>query len=383
MVLVFGAILVPTGWLNAGSDPPARGGFAAQAALHFDEWDLDRNGALSFRELGAIVSDTRIQGEAACALAAIHRVQRGKDPEWHHAAFSRQDLTASADAMPSGRRPPFDRFYQQGLTHLRSTCRVLFAPGAPSLDGVHQGPLGDCYLISSVGSIVGRDPARVRAMVGQNPDGSFFVQFPAGPTVRVPSVSDAEILLGSTDGRQGIWLNVIEKAYGELVLARRGLDEPAIDALSGGSTTRTLGLLTGRPTFRLPFRRRGRPHATARVAVTAMTPEVRAVLMQAQGSGRPIACFTGPGPVPPGIAMHHAYAVLGYDPDCDIVHIWNPWGNHFRPAGPPGLENGFPVQEGRFSVPMVEFVRIFAGIAGESHRPAAATAIRLGSTDGP
>ena len=134
--LVVGATLVPARWLEAGPEPAAApdhpGGFAAQVAAHFAGWDLDRDGALSFLELGRLVPDVRIQGEAAAALAAIHRIQRGKNPAWHHAAFTRDDLVGEDTGTGTGPRPPFERNYRQGLARLRTTRRELFVPGAPA-----------------------------------------------------------------------------------------------------------------------------------------------------------------------------------------------------------------------------------------------------------
>jgi Calpain family cysteine protease len=372
IVLVLGATLAPARWLDAGPTPGDPDGFAAQVAAHFGEWDLDRNGTLSFRELGGLVPDVRIKGKAACALAAIRRVQRGKDPAWRHAAFSRDDLIGPHGGTETAHRPPFERDYRQHLAHLRATRRVLFAPGAPGLQDIHQGPLGDCFLIAVVGAVVRRDPGTLREMIDQMPDGTFLVRFPGGPMIPVPSVSDAEVMLGSNDGNQGIWLNVIEKAYGELVLARRGLEAPAIEALSAaGTSTKTLQLFTGHEGLRLRFRPHGSPHIPGRAEIAASAPRARAILIEAQLDRRLTCCGTTTAATPPGITPNHIYAVLGYDPARDVVHVWNPWGNHFTPAGPPGLAAGYPVQDGHFSVSLDDFIRIFAAITYESRRPAA------------
>jgi hypothetical protein len=366
IVLVLGAMLAPARWLDAG---PTRGdpdGFTAQVEAHFAEWDLDRDGTLSFRELSSLIPDVRIKGNAACALAAIHRVQRGKDPAWHHAAFSRDDLIGSEGGTKAAHRPPYERNYRQHLAHLRATQRVLFAPGAPALEDIHQGPLGDCFLIATVGAVVSRDPGTLHEMIGQTPDGTFLVRFPGGPMIPVPSVSDAEVVLGSRDGNQGIWLNVIEKAYGELARARRGLEVPAMDALSGtGTSTKTLELFTGHEGRRLRFRPRGSSHVPGRAEIAAIAPRARAILMAAQLERRLTCCGTTTAATPPGIVPNHIYAVLGYDSARDVVHVWNPWGNHFTPAVPPGLAAGYPVEDGHFWVPLDDFIRIFAAMTYE------------------
>ena len=378
IILVLGAALAPTHGLDAEAAPGDPGGFAAQVTAHFEEWDLDRDGALSFFELGRLVPAVRIKGEAAAALAAIHRIRRrGKNPTWHHAAFTLSSILIGEDGERGDRkirhRPAFERNYRQCLAHLRATRRELFAPGAPSLRGIHQGPLGDCYLIGAVGAVVNRDPETLRAMIDPLPDGTFLVRFPGGPVILVSSVSDAEIMLGSSDGDQGIWLNVIEKAYGQRVLADRRRDVPAIDALWGARTaTETLQLFTGRAGYRLRFRPRGSPHVPDRALVAALSSPARAILIAAKRDRRLTCCGTTKAAAPPGIAPNHSYAVLGYDPARDVVHVWNPWGNEFQftPAGPPGLEAGYPVQDGHFSVTLDDFIRIFAAMTHESRTPA-------------
>jgi len=376
--VLLGAILALPGRLSEADPGPnsrSSGGFVAEVDAHFAEWDLDHDGALSFREVGALVPDVRIGDKAAAALAAIHRVQRGQNPRWHHAAFAREELIAPGAEIETRagaeQPPPFERNYRQDLTHIRASRRVLFADDAPSLPGIHQGPLGDCFLIATIGAAVARDPNALRALIQTQPAGGFVVHFPGGPIVPVGSISDSEIALGSSDGHQGLWLNVIEKAYGQIVLARRGFQEPALDALSGtGTSTQTIQLFTGHEGLRLRFRPVGAPHGPRRGECAVLVREARAILIETMQQLRLTCCGTSTADTPPGIIRTHMYAVLGFDPDRDTVHLWNPWGNHFTPDGPPGLESGYPVQGGHFELPLTDFVRIFAIMTYESRRPA-------------
>src|SRR4051794_36556312 len=73
------------GMLIASAGPPAAGGgsgagssFLAKVEGHFDEWDQDRDGGLSFAETSRAVPDISVRGEAAAAMAAIHLAQRGE-----------------------------------------------------------------------------------------------------------------------------------------------------------------------------------------------------------------------------------------------------------------------------------------------------------------
>jgi hypothetical protein len=64
----------------------------------------------------------------------------------------------------------------------------------------------------------------------------------------------------------------------------------------------------------------------------------------------------------------HVYAVLGFDAEAEIVHLWNPLGDDFTPSGQAGLEAGYPVRAGRFAVPLAEFLQIFVAMTYESGR---------------
>jgi hypothetical protein len=73
-------------------------------------------------------------------------------------------------------------------------------------------------------------------------------------------------------------------------------------------------------------------------------------------------------PLPKGIAHGHVFGVLGYNPVSRMVTMFNPWGNHIKPAGPSGRINGYPTQHGIFAVPLGDFVQIFNGFTYETDR---------------
>ncbi len=70
----------------------------------------------------------------------------------------------------------------------------------------------------------------------------------------------------------------------------------------------------------------------------------------------------------PGLHGKHAYAVTGYDHKADRIALWNPHGQTFTPKGTPGLENGYPTRDGRFAMPLTDFMQVFAGLAFETHQ---------------
>ena len=344
--------------------------FVDQITSYLDLWDDDGDGGLSFEETSRRVPDTAIRDETAAALAAIHLAQRFD--QWKHATFSRSELLAAPDSQP-GRLPPFEAYYEESFAHIRTTGRTLFIGEGPSLRSFHQGLLGDCYFVATLGALVERNPADVSRIVRAAADGGFDVRFPNGESAHVSKISDTEIALGSYVRGQGLWLNVLEKAYGELVarsLQRRRVFEDALDAVGGGGlATSALTLFTGYDPAVLRFRPDDTPMIASDLRVEGFLPLARAQLSANVRLRRLTCCGTTGAETPPGMPRSHLYAVLDFDSKNDLVHIWNPWGNHFDPQASPGIANGYRVRDGHFFVPLSDFIRIFASVIYESDRP--------------
>lgn len=351
------------------SEPEPLPSFAAEVETNFKDWDLDGDGALSYEETTRLVPRPVFRDTAAAALAAIHLAQR-MEPR-HRAGFPREALvTATPGALE--RRPPFELYFRAGLAHIRATERTLFVGDAPDLPTIRQGPLGDCYFIATLGAFVYRNRKDVDRLVERTPDGLFQIRFADREPVRVHHVTDAEIALGSFAEGQGLWLNVLEKAYGELIersLARRGIVENALDALGdGGHPTRAIALLTGNDAGLLRFRPDDPFAVPNDFRVAGFLPLTRELLLANAERHLLTCCATSAADVPPGMARQHLYAILDFDPEHDIVHLWNPWGHTFEPRGAPGRAFGYAVRDGRFSVPLPDFIRIFDAVIYETEQ---------------
>jgi hypothetical protein len=369
-VLVLLAVMLPA-FPASGDDsqPPPK--FLAEAKANFKDWDQNGDGTLSFQETTRLVPSPSFHDTSAAALAAVHLVQRR--PSWSRAAFPRNVLFAATPAE-SDPRPPFELYYRTGLAHIRATERTLFTDVAPNLRTIRQGPLGDCYFLATLGALVHRNPKDVRRLVRREDDGSFYVKFPDGEPVHVHQVSDTEIALASLAGGQGLWLNVLEKAYGALVersLARRGIAEAAIDAVGdGGLPIAAMTLFTGCDAGLVRFRPEGPRAVPSALRVKAFLPLMRSLLLTNTRGGLLTTCATADAAVPPGMAKTHLYAVLDFDPARNVVHLWNPWGNYFEPKDAPGLSSGYQVRQGQFVVPLADFIRIFDRVIYETDQPA-------------
>ncbi|MCA3007151.1 MAG: hypothetical protein INH34_02120, partial [Phycisphaerales bacterium] len=184
---------------KAANPDSATATFDATVAQHFDAWDADDDLTLSPDEIDRACIDPKVTGAAAAAIAAIKRVVRSgsyelppltldgltKAPRTRAAAPKADAPTPSpagdADRPDSGetrpatgapkRAPNFAASFHSGLSRIQSTPRVLFADDTPDLDACRQGPIGDCWLLASVGAFVNRDPKALQGLVTPTKDG--------------------------------------------------------------------------------------------------------------------------------------------------------------------------------------------------------------------
>ncbi|HEY3965139.1 MAG TPA: C2 family cysteine protease [Planctomycetaceae bacterium] len=370
------------GWPHAAqADRPAVS-FQKVVEDRFRYWDRDHDGVLTALEVDRLVQDREIQGNEAAAIAAIHVGFRAAEAP---SRLSPADLLRASDKQ-SERRDKDDHHFHFAADyatfdrHVHELPRQIFTvANAPSLEGIAQGKLGDCYLVAVVGAAVHRDPRTVRNMFRIHIDGSNEIAFPNGQMLKVPPLTDAEIMLGSSAANQGLWLNVLEKAYGQLKLqipqSARSLADLDLDVIArGGDALQTLSLLTGHKADWNPFHP-GKTNDNSQptpAQIVAARDQLHARLAEAAAHRR-LVCISSPKTkLPPGVISGHDYAMLGYDSKLKTVHVWNPWGRtyNFTPKGERhGLEHGYVVQKGHFDIPLDDFAHVFNGVWFETQEP--------------
>ncbi|MGE3806317.1 MAG: C2 family cysteine protease [Gemmataceae bacterium] len=325
---------------------------------HFDAWagnEKEKN--LSFVQVDKLVSSPHVTGDQAAALAAIHRGYFHTQPtsgggEQRELLASLDELLAAADKL--------EPFYRDGCQHLDQVDRQIFGPGAPTINGIAQGHLADCYLIATLGALAHHRPDEIRKLIRVRDDLSCDVTFHDGEFIHVPKLSDGLIVLSSRCGKQGLWLNILETAYGKHRLAKENgrFDLPE-DVLNYGYPARVMQLLTGQAGKILALQGQG----------GASLDGVRDVLRSGVERKSVLVAMTGKkAKVPPGMIANHCYTILDFDAQADKVKIWNPLGLNFEPKDLIGLEaaasieHGYLTKGGVFEVPLTDFVRIYSWI---------------------
>jgi Calpain family cysteine protease len=341
---------------------------AAFIESQFPQWDSNHDGILDMQEVNRQIENQSVRGLEAAVIVTTFRqlLDSGKSDR---TSVTRQELLTSAG----------DSKFQtavKGASHkLETLDRHLFLATDPNLLSFHQGRVGDCYLLAAIAAAVHRDPQAIREMIRPEKNDAFEVVFSDGQKIRVPALTDAELLLGARmDDVHGLWLAVLEKAYGiirghkKMEKAGQPLDpkENAPEELIGGGRVGPIiSLLTGHKTDSAH-----NPLKDHKKNNTLTDQQFHNLLVQLN-KDRLLICTSVPrdGKRPPNIAGGHCYAVLGYDSSRRQLTIFNPWGQKFEPKGEPGHINGYPTTHGTFNVPLEEFRAIFGGIVYETNKP--------------
>ena len=339
-------------------------GFVAVAQRNVARLDRDHDGTLTLDELELALQDPQYRDEDAAAVAALfwgaqpakgsqvpgsYRI-KGPNPDFDKSQLTRADGGVAVATVGA-------RFYRAGLTKLRNANRGLFASSGPHITAIRQTWAADCYFNSAVGAVALVTPERISQMI-QKEGGSYRVTFPLQASQLVAEPTDGE-LAAFTNASDGIWFNLLEKAYSPHKRVRPVTpDADPLDAvdvrgvaavIGGGNAANVLQLLTGHSTQRVPL-----PSKSGKSASPQLDDEVRQTMIAAQRDHRAMVA-----------GMHsHSYAVVGFDAALNRVRIHNPWDN----AGVERLSGGQQVQrdaEGYFTVTLRQFVDSFGVMAVE------------------
>ena len=205
-------------------------------------------------------------------------------------------------------------------------------PHAPVYSDVHQGNLGDCYLLSSLAETAQVDPSAITSMFINNGDGTYTVRFYHNGQADYVTVNTAlpvdsrgnyvfDNMGTSFHTSTVLWVALAEKAYAELNEQGWVQTDPteagrnSYSALDGGNMFQALTEITGMN------------GAYSLVSGNAF--------VQAYNAGSLITFGTVDQPVDPGVIGGHAYAVVSYNKATQQVTLFNPWGMNNGAA--PGL----------------------------------------------
>ena len=176
----------------------------------------------------------------------------------------------------------------------------------------------------------------VNDMISPNSNGTYSVTFPGHAAVTVNAPTNAEIAAFSTSGSDGMWLTLLERAYGQLqdpdalipqdALRGSGSSDAIVDLSGGTGVNRDDTLWTSQDTIR---ERMGEAFDNDRIVTVGLDDDTE------------------------GLPGGHRYSVVGYDAANDTVTIRNPWGDTEHEDSTDGVDDG------TFTMSISEFNRVF------------------------
>jgi len=327
--------------------PPTAQKFLAVVRANFAKWDLNHDGRLTREEIEIDMQDARITGEAAAALAALKIGATRFDKLSETRDFTAADIDEMERTLREGRKldANFVGYFYIGFRKLEETPRELFAQGVPHLTAMRQYFTSDCYFLSAVGAVAETNPTALVRLI--TPDrGAYVVRFPGQPAVRVSAPTDAEIAT-YTAAKDGIWLSVLQKAYGFVRIRmepKEARTQQPLDSVGFRlGSTNVMELFTGHSSRAIRLGGESDKGATG-----PMVTQVRLALRTALRDRRAVTASMN----------HHAYAITAYNPAADLVTIHNPYNS----GGFETLPEGNKVRrsdDGFFTLSMAQFAQSF------------------------
>lgn len=226
-------------------------------------------------------------------------------------------------------------------TYQNSTLPLYGPSGAPTIQDVNQGYLGDCSFLSSLGEVALQDPSAIESMISSNGNGTYSVRFyvngrPDYVTVNseLPVMGGYEWANGSqlefANGRTDDWVALVEKAYAQLnaqTNAPHGMElnraSDSYEGITGGNGS-ALTLITDQSETATSLS----PHDSASSLGSILTN-----MALSFKAGEEILMST-PANSSGNLVGDHMFMVTGVNATTDTITIQNPWNTAYSGSVP-------------------------------------------------
>lgn len=343
--------------------PIREGDVLALIDNNFDTWDRNSDGRITWSEMRKNVADPTIKGKEAAALATLYSsindatAERGRVRKLPVTTELLEDWKDDREfAQDEGEDFAADLYFQRYLGKLEQASTELFADNLPNAFSISQGYGPSCAFLATTTAQARINPHVIVESIHERPDHKLEVKFPGlhKPVVIAPT-TDTETALFASAGKNGTWLNSLEKAWGTLesknpLAAFETASWPAksIRAWSGGDavTTSVPKKLEEWKSGEIPsFLEDARKELASNHIVVTWTRNGERTLEN--------------------LVVGHAHTLTGIDPDAGTVELRNPWG-HREPLDVDGKPRDGR-DDGVFEVTFQEYVRDFGRIAMQTN----------------
>lgn len=317
-----------------------------------------KNDYLTATEIDKAIGDPSIRGEEARALVAL-KEHFGKLSKLKDDGANSADRISKADVAAAVTDADVSASMEKTRKTVFDSRRTLFRDDQKPLESINhkavvQAGLGNCYYFAALASLADCEPKAVRDMISTNKDGTYDVTFPGCKPVTVHGPTDAELMLFPKPTDQGVWVHVMEKAYGSYCMndpmyralrKLRGIEDSVIpQAHTDGGSALDAGLriLTDKKIgWSWCFKGPQMLHTDLVDAIKRKVPITADTGFSAKVEGGP--------------AIQHVYSVLKYDENARVLTIRNPWAD-----GVPKLKGVKDLGSGVFEIPLDTFAAHFS-----------------------
>jgi hypothetical protein len=207
-----------------------------------------------------------------------------------------------------------------GATFTVTDPAMLFgADGIPQIEGVHQGPIADCYFLAAGGALAFSNPGRLESLIQNDVGGGWSVTFQYWSSQAnnyVPVVIHTSDQLSTSTqvvSHNEVWSLVLEKAYAAFRTWDGTSSQNTLASLGWGYAGTALTALND-------------PYQSAYLG-TMSVQAVYSTLQTDLTAGEPILFHTSA--TAPTMAQSHVYVITAVSTDAQGVRwvtTYNPWG---------------------------------------------------------
>ena len=346
--------------------------FFQKIEQNFDAWDRDNNLRVEQQEIdfamsGGFYGELREAAEdpgRAATLALLLRFERSLESANPNdgSGVSRHDIQLLKDAksdlllsIKSAASANYGEYFLRA--EAMQTRKDLQEEHIDPLE-IRQGVAGSCVLLST---LVGLPKEQVQSMLSEEDEGRYLVKFADGAEETVVEPTVAERLYHAKGQDLERWPALIELAMAQRLYREEAPQSGALrSAIDGIEPEKAIRALSGREADR-----RNLDDLTV-----LQTREALSDLLEREG---PVICGTRPNALGDfisveelhnGVVNGHAYTLMSFDKEKDLVTLRNPWGKGewlFQDSEDDGI----------FEMPLRDFYSSFRWLAGpakETHK---------------
>jgi len=304
--------------------------------------------ANEFADLKAVANNSSLFGTSTYIADLTRDVALGNTANAHYQGGTLGNLAAGSTAAQLDKlvnkwflgldRPTAS---YAGLTVTYATASgTLFGANGPQYTDVHQGAVGDCYFVATLGEIALKTPSAIQNMFIVNGDGTYGVRFYQNGTAhyvtvdsKLPTYSGGRFLyanMGSfaNSSSNVLWVALAEKAYAQMNEA--GWLRPASWGGGGNSYSGIEGGMFSDVAKQVVN------HSSVSYYVSGNGDAT--TLQNAITAGKLIGFASASSPTDSRIVGNHQYVVIAYNSSTKTVTLFNPWGIN-NGSRYPGLVN--------------------------------------------